>query len=551
MLIYSSSFVPNTTINAVKGINRLVVFARNDSETKNKSVVFNVSVANFAPILQNMSNLFVCEDRSLSVFFNATDVDYDPISFLLSPNNPFFAEFRRFDGSASIGELFSIVLRKAHARGNRVYEETLFAIDDDNFVDSKQFNITVIEVNHAPVLQNLGTTTAGINETFYIQINATDLEDGTNADGRLRFNLTFLSGIPFFKINETFGIINVTPNDTHRGTYNIEVCVNDSGIAGHPNLTNVCGETNASKYNCILWQLTVTNINRPPNITDWWNSKTNNRRLNITIQELENILFNISVIDPDGTIPDNYWYLDGRGVHFNRSNTDSFFYPTNIGDAGKHILLIQATDGLLNDSRQWNITILPTFVPPPSVGGAGGKLECIPKWGCEDWSVCQNANLAKQVEDIFYGCVLQRIGEEYCGFQLRKCIDVNSCNVTRNRPAEIQSCLYSEDPQCFDGIRNCHSGRCEILVDCGGPCKPCATCSDGIKNQNEQGIDCGGPCPFKCPEIEKPERIRFLGLIIWLALFLIIIMIVVLFYIVWRIQKMKERYKYAIKKWVR
>ena len=53
---------------------------------------------------------------------------------------------------------------------------------------------------------------------------------------------------------------------------------------------------------------------------------------------------------------------------------------------------------------------------------------------------------------------------------------------------------------CDDEIRNCHSGSCELLVDCGGPCSACPTCSDGIRNQGEESIDCGGPCPGKCDE---------------------------------------------------
>ncbi|MBN2014313.1 MAG: hypothetical protein JW778_03955 [Candidatus Altiarchaeota archaeon] len=49
-------------------------------------------------------------------------------------------------------------------------------------------------------------------------------------------------------------------------------------------------------------------------------------------------------------------------------------------------------------------------------------------------------------------------------------------------------------PSCFDGILNCHDGDCETGIDCGGPCKPCPSCSDGIQNQGEEGVDCGGPC---------------------------------------------------------
>ncbi|RLI92787.1 MAG: hypothetical protein DRO89_01425, partial [Candidatus Altiarchaeales archaeon] len=32
-------------------------------------------------------------------------------------------------------------------------------------------------------------------------------------------------------------------------------------------------------------------------------------------------------------------------------------------------------------------------------------------------------------------------------------------------------------PSCFDGIQNCHDGACEEGIDCGGPCKPCPSCT--------------------------------------------------------------------------
>lgn len=52
---------------------------------------------------------------------------------------------------------------------------------------------------------------------------------------------------------------------------------------------------------------------------------------------------------------------------------------------------------------------------------------------------------------------------------------------------------------CSDGIMN----QNETGIDCGGVCPACAapTCSDGVMNQDETGIDCGGVCPvcvFSC-----------------------------------------------------
>jgi len=35
------------------------------------------------------------------------------------------------------------------------------------------------------------------------------------------------------------------------------------------------------------------------------------------------------------------------------------------------------------------------------------------------------------------------------------------------------------------------------------------TCTDGIQNQEEQGIDCGGPCPYLCTALEQPPVVLF------------------------------------------
>lgn len=44
---------------------------------------------------------------------------------------------------------------------------------------------------------------------------------------------------------------------------------------------------------------------------------------------------------------------------------------------------------------------------------------------------------------------------------------------------------------CTDGVKN----QGEQGIDCGGPCPgACASCADGIMNQGETSVDCGGPC---------------------------------------------------------
>src|SRR3989344_2953978 len=35
------------------------------------------------------------------------------------------------------------------------------------------------------------------------------------------------------------------------------------------------------------------------------------------------------------------------------------------------------------------------------------------------------------------------------------------------------------------------------------------TCTDGVRNQNEQGIDCGGSCSYLCTANEEPPTVLF------------------------------------------
>jgi hypothetical protein len=87
--------------------------------------------------------------------------------------------------------------------------------------------------------------------------------------------------------------------------------------------------------------------------------------------------------------------------------------------------------------------------------------------------------------------------------QTRECKDLRKCGSIKNKPKEIRKCIYVEKPSCFDGVQN----QDEVLVDCGGVCKPCPTCRDGIQNQGEKGVDCGGPCKA-CKELREPAKVQ-------------------------------------------
>ncbi len=60
---------------------------------------------------------------------------------------------------------------------------------------------------------------------------------------------------------------------------------------------------------------------------------------------------------------------------------------------------------------------------------------------------------------------------------------------------------------CHDGIKN----QDETGVDCGGICPfSCGTCNDNIQNQDETGVDCGGVCDACCDEVvECSYRVNY------------------------------------------
>lgn len=390
-------------------------------------------------------------------------------------------------------------------------------------------NFTVIEINNPPRLETLGPNKSvetvwayGFeNRTFYTEAEVYDVEcDCDQSSGIFDFELIFRDGVePFFSITK-FGVINFTANESFLGennesvTYNLTLCVTDLSLESpHENITDFCGQDGLNQTTCQDFGLTVTAENRRPSIVDY-----NPVGLAQDVSGGELIYFNVTEYDPDGTFPDTYWYVDDGLVEFDSGSLfDEFFYSFSCGVDGFHTVKVLSSDGELNDFVQWNFSVsaVPCPAAPAGSGGGGGGGGgatgfCQPNWAClESWSVCGELPSALE-SGILAGesyrliseeCFVNVWGESVCGYQTRSCFDVNNCNVIFGEPDELQACYYMANPSCSDGIKNCHSGNCELLVDCGGPCEKCATCSDGIQNQGEEKVDCGGPCPDSCPII--------------------------------------------------
>jgi hypothetical protein len=567
-------FTPNTTINAVRYSNKLIVYANDTGgNIYNDSVIFFIFINNSNPIILDLPlEDFVCEDQLFSRTFLTYDKDGDSLVPSMTPtwpNSPFFIQTypphpnfttKRF-------EIFSGILSKINAGGAqagwKMYFENVSIRDPFYAVDNGYINITVIEINHAPVIQPVGVQTiwiVGDGRNFYHELNVTDTEDGDRTSGNLYFNITF-SNQTLFNITQD-GVMNFTANESYLGpnetsrVHDITVCVSDRGLLNpHPNLTAHCLQDGSNMSSCSNFSLTITRQNRPPEIVNFYpnNSQT------ITRDGETLLYFNITKYDPDGPAIDTYWFLDGVEMQYDpyqaNVSVDEFSYMFPCGVEGSHNFKSEITDGELNDSVQWNFSItLKSCDTPGGPGGPGRKIFCQEKWGCGEWHRCRNlqkdfeaGRINREIEFLVsQRCLLFGWKGENCGFQIRDCIDVNNCGTNSSIPPNIKECYYTEFPTCFDGIKNCHDGACEVGIDCGGTCPPCPTCTDKIKNQGEEGVDCGGPCP-SC-KWEEPLKIPVFQIIIFSLIGFFIVFIIIIFLLFLNYYKKKQKLEGIAKK---
>ncbi|MFA7707763.1 MAG: hypothetical protein WCX73_02330 [Candidatus Pacearchaeota archaeon] len=529
------SFTPNTTFNAVRWENQLNVYALdNGGNLFNKTVLFDVFVNNSSPQIGEInSSIYVCEGNYLAYLFEVTDIDEDILISDISPKNPFYVQFADYNNLSSFNYyVFSGFLRKTHVGE---YEETV-SFSDEDYVDSAIINISVIEINNAPMMKNIGVQTIwsqGENNSFDYKTLVSDVEDGNQDQGILKFNISF-SGIKLFNISSN-GVMNFTANSSYLGVYNISVCVNDTGIPNPSEYIGICGQNGSSITVCKNFSLTITNENRAPEILDYFPSN-----LSFSAGSEDILSFNVITKDADGTIPDAYWYVDDIFKEYDAGSlNNSFVYIFGCGVSGNHTIKVRITDGVLEDSMQWNLTINPTVCPQGvseggggGGGGGGGKLYCQERWAWEEWPQCKNfkdsiglGELSLEQEFLIKErCSLFNWEDDVCGYQIRTGQDLNLCNYNLTREGTIQECYYTKNPSCSDNIKNCHDDLCEVLTDCGGPCNACPSCSDGIKNQGEEEVDCGGPC-FAC-EFPSNKGIRW-GVYFFVIIFIIILLLIV------------------------
>lgn len=356
--------------------------------------VFITAAINNPPVLGPInSSFFVCETEVFMQKFNITDIDEDPLTIGINPEDPFYISYpQSFSGGGATvnSSIISGVLSKTDAgginTGSKNYNMTIFTKDDYNNTccyDKANTSITVIEINNVPTIGNIGVQTIwsqGDNSTFYKTVTHQDEEYTTWGYGGISFNISITNstdGSPINLFNITnAGIINFTANNSQVGVYDITICLNDTALTNtHQNISTLCGQTGGILSACDSFTLTITDENRAPNITSRYPQ-------NLTVNAIASntLSFNISKHDPDGTIPDTYWYVDGVFTELDEgSSVDEFGYSFGCTNPGSHTIAVEITDGLLNQSLTWTISLVTCPTSSPSAGGGGGFTTVEPK----------------------------------------------------------------------------------------------------------------------------------------------------------------------------
>jgi hypothetical protein len=532
-------FTPNWSISAVRWGNLLTVSAKSDEGTwYSSNVTFYVDVPNSAPLLGNISEpVFFCEGNASSFRFNASDVDEDVLTGDISPKDPFYLD--PIERTLNIS-FFDVVHGSFGKDDVGAHNVSISVVDTSDEPDSRDVTLEVIEINNLPVMEGLGAQTVwltGDDSVFQHTMTVDDVEDGITRDGNLNFSLIW--GVSaLFDIGLNDGFMNYTPVVGHHGrVYDLQVCVEDNALSSiHENISLCLPDGGDENIICDNFTLTVTDENRAPEIVLY--TPVNDT---FVISGTQVVEYSVSVYDADGTVPDIDWYVNDVLVEHNENiSDDTFSYSFGCGVSGAYSVGIVTSDGLLNDSQTWYVDVTEDVCPVESSGGGGGGGGgdfCIEDWVCGDWDVCQSVERSfdsgmLSLEDYSVAkesCIQnQEEDERFCGFQITSCIDLSNCSRVEPllaSPAEKRFCYFTEDPGCYDGITNCHDGACELLVDCGGPCDACSTCSDREQNQGEAGVDCGGPCPYLC-EPETPFSVISSVLIVVSILLVIIILLV-------------------------
>src|SRR5574341_28251 len=240
-----------------------VTFRASDgSSLDSEVVVITVNNTNRAPVLDSIGAKSVTENSNLTFRVQATDPDgtTPPLTAVGVPANANFVDSGNGAGSFTFNPNLS----------QSGFYNVTFRASDGAIIDSEVVQITVTNVNQAPVLDSVGPKTVAEGSNLTFRVHATD-PDGTP------LTLTAVNtptNSNFIDSGNGAGSFTFNPSFTQSGVYNVTFRVSDGGLLDSEVVV-----------------FTVTDVNQPP-VLDIIGAKS--------IGEGSVLSFRVHASDPEG-----------------------------------------------------------------------------------------------------------------------------------------------------------------------------------------------------------------------------------------------------------
>jgi len=201
------------------------------------------------------------------------------------------------------------------------------ADDGDGGNDTIIFTINITYVNHAPFFVALENTTCNINQSCVFNVTGYDV-DGTELNFSTIPNMFNISNAAL-TANSTIAQFNFTPWNFSVSSFIINVSITDGNL------------TNSSNFTIFVNRYPIINATYP------------NTTQPINIVEGDSFIMNITAYDADGDNLIYFWLMNSSL----RGNLSSWTLIANYSSAGEYIITAIASDGAINTSVTWNLTI--------------------------------------------------------------------------------------------------------------------------------------------------------------------------------------------------
>ncbi|MEM7033239.1 MAG: choice-of-anchor Q domain-containing protein [Chloroflexota bacterium] len=316
------------------GIYPLIVTVSDGFTSTSESLVVTVGEINEAPVLGALSNQTINEGETVGFVATATDNDLPAQPLIFSQIGL---------GSAVISDTAGVFTwHSDDSHGGTTYPVTII-VSDGALTDSQTINITVNEVNEAPVLPT-GLNTHVIEEGRLLTLNAT----ATDIDLPAQTLSYSLNNEPSGMSIDSEGIIRwQTTEADGPATHNITVNVSDSAVTTSRVITVI-----------------VTEKNEEPIV---------NRLSDQTVNEGDAVSFTISATDADLPTQTIGYELDTNiPISATISHAGVFNWPTNESHGGDVFeLTVYVGDGVVTRTQTVAITVTevnetPNLAPIPA-----------------------------------------------------------------------------------------------------------------------------------------------------------------------------------------